>query len=126
MEALAGIFIILLTILPLLFVFLFYAAILGLMVWFVIVFLRSQKERNQLLRDISYKMGDKNQQESVSPDEEKYDVTEKVVRASTDTETTENVVAETTETEVKPEDSTITKKEVTVESVAEESDDDKA
>lgn len=126
MEALAGIFIILLTILPLLFVFLFYAAILGLMVWFVIVFLRSQKERNQLLRDISHKMGDKNQQESVSLDEEKYDVSEKVVRASTDTETTENVVAETTETEVKPEDSTITKKEITVESVAEESDDDKA
>lgn len=126
MEALAGIFIILLTILPLLFVFLFYAAILGLMVWFVIVFLRSQKERNQLLRDISHKMGDKNQQESVSLDEEKYDVSEKVVRASTDTETTENVVAETTETEVKPEDSTIMKKEVTVESVAEESDDDKA
>lgn len=44
------------SIIPLLIIFLVYLAVVGLIIWFIISFLKTQKERNVILREISNKL----------------------------------------------------------------------
>lgn len=56
MEALIVLFTMFLTFIPIIFIFVIYFAIIALVVWFVVVFLKNQKERNDILRAIYHRL----------------------------------------------------------------------
>lgn len=64
MEILAIMIPLLTFIIPMFIMLIIYAAVLALVIWFIITFLNNQKERNRLLADISMQLKQQNKPES--------------------------------------------------------------